>query len=257
MKLILTFILLIHFSNLFAFTLNNNVNLAFKKEKINVNLASGFCTNIGISDDEFLSIIEDAVSDYWNKVPTAKIKLLKGSKKSVSANFQTGLICNSGTNCDPNPALEVDSDILISCNNNATNFPSSSILGVTVPNHSEGSTLLGSLIIINDRADTQFDTKSRDEKVAIIAHEIGHALGLGHSPVKDSLMYYSTVPNRRSLGRDDIDGITYLYPKQQPISCGTVITENSTPQWPSLFIGFVLIYLVYLKLRPRLAHSRS
>jgi len=253
------FLLLLLFLNvqIKAFKLNNNVNLAFKKESISVNLAQGFCTNIGISDDEFLTIIEDAVSDYWNKVPTAKLKLTRGSKVSVSTNFQTGLICNSGTNCDPNPLLEVDNDILISCNNNLTNFPSSSILGVTVPNHSSGSTLLGSLIIINDRADTQFDTKSRDEKVAIIAHEIGHALGLGHSPVRDSLMYYSTIPTRRSLGRDDIDGITYLYPKQQPITCGTVITENSTPQWPSFLLGFLFIYLVYLKLRPRLAHSRS
>jgi hypothetical protein len=130
--------------------------------------------------------------------------------------------------------------------------------------------------MINDLASNQLKYKSRDEKISIIAHEIGHAFGLGHSPVKDSLMYYATVDMRKSLGADDIDGISYLYPKQQPISCGTVDfndndssasapasrghtshpgNKNNPNTWLGLLIGFMLIALLnqlrYLKLRPR------
>lgn len=240
-----------------AFTLNNNVNLAFNTNPVKINIANGFCTNIGIDEAELLSIASDAVSNYWNRAPTASLKMRSGSLQNVSSNFNTGLICNSGTNCDPNPALAVTSDILISCNQNSSNFSSNMVLAVTVPNNISGSTILGALIILNDTATSnQFSLKSRDEKVAIIAHEIGHAIGLGHSPVRDSLMYYQTVPNRRSLGQDDLSGLTYLYPKSQPISCGSIEDINHpTGMFISSLLGFLMAYMIfyflYLKLRPR------
>lgn len=241
-----------------AFTLNNNASMAFGHDEVQVNVASGFCTNLGINDSELLSIVSDAV-EFWNHSPTSRIKLREGNLTSVSANYHTGLICNTGTSCDPNPTLAVSNDILLSCNNNATNFPSSGVLAVTVPNNYTSSTIIGSLVMLNDLSTNQFQSKSRDEKVAIIAHELGHAIGLGHSPVRDSLMYYAVVPLRRSLGQDDIDGITYLYPKQQPISCGTITDNKPNMFWPGIFIGFALSLLAAyaLKLRPRITHSRS
>jgi Zn-dependent protease with chaperone function len=135
-------------------------------------------------------------------------------------------------------------------------------LAITVPNNISGTKIKGSLIILNDTASTVIDQKSRDELVAIMAHEIGHAIGLGHSPVVDSLMYYSVIPKRRSLGVDDIDGITYLYPKQQPVSCGQIIDSKNNlngfivPMLLGLVIA-LLSYLAFLKLRPRFSHSLS
>lgn len=227
-----------------AFTLNNTAKLVFSEDEVKVNVASG-CTNIGVTDAELLELVGRAVDTFWNKSPTSRLKLRKGSVVNVAAAFHSDSICTASTNCDPNPDLSVDSDILISCNVNATNFPSSSILGITIPNNIAGTRIVGSLVLINDKADTVFDSKSADEKVAIIAHELGHAFGLGHSPVQDSLMYYATVSQRRALGRDDIDGITYLYPKQQPISgCGTVdMSGGKNGSWPGLFIGFSIIGL--------------
>jgi hypothetical protein len=227
--------------NAFAFTLNNNANLAFTKNPVKINIASGFCTNIGINETELLSIAKDAVDEYWNKAPTSGLKMRSGAVTSVSTNFKTGLICNSGTNCDPNSALAVSSDILISCNQNSSNFSSNSVLAVTVPNNISGSTINGALIILNDTATSnQLALKSRDEIVAIVAHEIGHAIGLGHSPVRDSLMYYQTVPNRRSLGEDDLSGLSYLYPKTQPVSCGTIADINSNQSPTNIVLGFFL-----------------
>lgn len=226
-----------------AFTFNNSVKLTFSQDEVTVNVADGFCNNIGIDESELLSIVGDAVDQFWNKAPTSRLKLRKGSLRTVSAAYQTDNICSPATNCEPNPALAVDSGVLITCNNSLTNFPNASILGVTIPNNISGTTIQGALIMINDRATNQFVNKSRAEKVAIIAHEIGHAFGLGHSPVVDSLMYYATVESRKSLGRDDIDGISYLYPKKQPSGCGTIadISNKKPDMLSGLFIGFMLV----------------
>lgn len=235
------FILLLTFEA-HAFTFNNNIKLVFAEDEVIVNVANG-CTNIGIDSRELLTIVNDAVNEFWNKSPTSRLKLRAGSVVTVNSAYQTDNICVASTNCTPNPALAVSSGVLITCNSNITNFPSASILGITIPNNISGSTIQGSLIMINDRATTQFANKSRPEKVAIIAHEIGHAFGLGHSPVHDSLMYYATVESRVSLGRDDIDGISYLYPKKQPTGCGTIddISKNGSDYGAGLFIGLFLV----------------
>ena len=55
-------------------------------------------------------------------------------------------------------------------------------------------------------------------------------------------MYYESIPSRRSLGWDDIDGLTYLYPTEQPFgsSCGT-ITEDINSQGPGPFLGAIAL----------------
>lgn len=255
MKSLSFFLLLLFSLKAQAFTLNNTAKLVFAQDEVKVNLAGGFCTNIGITDEEFLDIIGKAVDNFWNKSPTSRLKLRKGSVVNVSSDFHTDTICMPSTNCTPNPDLEVASDILISCNNNASNFSSSAILGVTIPNNISGSTIVGSLVLINDQASNLFDNKSAEQKASIIAHELGHAFGLGHSPVEDSLMYYATMANRKALGRDDIDGISYLYPKKQPFSgCGTVDLngEDKPNYWGGLFIGFGVIALAeILRKKPK------
>ena len=232
-----------------AFTMNNSAKLVFDHDEVTVNIAAGTCQNIGIDDTELLSIVRDSVDQFWNTAATSRLKLRAGSAISVAGAFRTASICVASTNCTPNPVIAVPNDIIISCNNNTTNFTSSSILGVTIPNNISGSTIVGALVLINDTASTQFGSKSRPEKVAIIAHELGHTFGLGHSPVNDSLMYYATVTQRTTLGRDDIDGISYLYPKEQPFKggCGTIDLNGSKPNfWPGLFIGFSIIALAEL-----------
>lgn len=229
-----------------AFTMNNSAKIVFAQDEVKVNVAGGFCTNLGMTDEDLLAIVGNAVDTFWNKSPTSRLKLRKGSIVNVATDFHTGTICMPSTNCEPNPDLAVASDILISCNNNSANFSSSAILAVTIPNNISGTTILGSLVLINDQASNQFDTKSRTEQASIIAHELGHAFGLGHSPVQDSLMYYATMSKRLALGRDDIDGISYLYPKQQPFSgCGTVdFNGGDKPNWwGGLLIGFSIIAL--------------
>lgn len=250
-------LLLFVVSNAEAFTMNNSAKLVFAQDEVTVNVAGGFCANIGISDEEFLNIVGNAVNNFWNKAPTSRLKLRKGKVVNVSSDFYNDTICVTSTNCTPNPDLAVSSGILISCNDNPGNFSSTAILGVTIPNNISGSTILGSLIMINDQASNQFEKKTAAQKSAIIAHELGHAFGLGHSPVEDSLMYYATMTNRVALGRDDIDGISYLYPKKQPISsCGTVdFNGGDKPNWwGGLFLGFSIIALAEIFRKKKAAY---
>lgn len=228
-----------------AFTLNNSATLVFGKDEVRVNISNITCNNIGVDVQELKILAGEAVDLYWNRSPTSRLKLRAGSVISTAAAFGTGLICNAGTDCEPNPTLAVSSDVLITCNTNAANFSSSAILAVTVPNNISGKTILGSLIMINDLPGNQFASKSRAEKISIIAHELGHTFGLGHSPVNDSLMYYSTVDMRSALGSDDIDGISYLYPKEQPVSCGSITTKNNPNSWLGLVFGFLIMAIAY------------
>ena len=65
----------------------------------------------------------------------------------------------------------------------------------------------------------------------VLGHENGHFVGLGHSDDSKALMYPSYQGERCSpntLGEDDIEGATYLYPTQTATVSGTV-TDGSSP----------------------------
>ena len=49
----------------------------------------------------------------------------------------------------------------------------------------------------------------------MLLHELGHALGLGHSSVSEAVMV-AIYDGVRPLHEDDLRGITYLYPDLDP-----------------------------------------
>jgi hypothetical protein len=62
-------------------------------------------------------------------------------------------------------------------------------------------------------------------------------------------MYYATVDLRQSLGSDDIDGVTYLYPKQAPVSCASISGKTDLPKGGASFLlGLALASIIALGL---------
>lgn len=244
----------IYFQNVQAFTLNNSVAASFNVDhELAVNMASNTdCSATGLTNDEILSLAVDGIEQFWNQVATSSLRLKKGSLISVSTAFETDNICTSGANanCVPNPTMKVENNILIACNTTSTNFSNNSyVMAVALPNNIEESTIKGALVLINSSGSTAtnvFGNRERHEQVSILAHELGHAVGLGHSAVKDSLMYFESIDKRSAVGWDDVLGITYLYPQEQPFSCSSIANDSNEigPGWVIFLLSFFMTLLL-------------
>lgn len=260
MKLFFLGILITNLS--FAWTLNNNFGAVFKNNQVNVYVdETTTCAGNSMQYFELQALIRPAIDQYWNSVPTANIRLDDAGYSDPVTNINSGRLCSpTDTTCidsSPGNVIPATTDIIIACNSNPANFGGGNVLAVTVPVKFSGNKITGAIILINDNSST-FGNLSQSDKIAVIAHEIGHALGLGHSPDNASLMYYRTVNQRKRLGQDDVDGISFLYPMHGDLfglsengllgSCGTISHSNEPPQGnpPFVQMGITLIVMIFI-----------
>lgn len=258
MKIFLTFLFFVNFAH--AFTLNNNFGGSFTKSKVQVRIAGDSVCQQGLTIYDLEDIIKPAVEDFWNTVPTSRLRLNAGGFTDPGAvNINLARLCSpTETEClnDTNPdgVIAPVRDIVVSCNRNSKNFgslPGSNVLAVTVPNNFSGKKIRGAVILINDNSPS-YKNLSQKDKIAVMAHEIGHAIGLGHAldENKEALMYYRVMGLRNNLSQDDIDGVTYLYPKKVD-GCGlfngfggTIDTDKKGPPfWPMMTMLFIMIII--------------
>ena len=71
----------------------------------------------------------------------------------------------------------------------------------------------------------------------VLAHEEGHALGLGHSGVVGAIMEAIYAGPRRGLHADDIAGVSALYPSGPPPPTATLVSIAVTPATASIAAG--------------------
>lgn len=238
MKKIICFVLLFS-SYAQAYTFNNNFESSFKDNNVNVYVDElTTCYNAGITIYELIDLIEPAVDKFWNRVPTSNLRLKAGGASPATTNINTGRLCaptdEACIAAATTTVIAPVKDIIIACNDQGLNFGQTNVLAVTIPNNFSGKKIVGAVIILNDMVGSAFKDLSRDDKIGVIAHEIGHAIGLGHTEDSAALMYFRTVNQRKALGADDMRGVSYLYPMQIDGfgllgGCGTIQNKDGTP----------------------------
>ena len=258
MKIALLFLLMI--STAHAFTLNNNFGATFKSSKVKVFVANDTNCQQGMTVYELQEMVKEAVNNFWNEVPTSSLRL---EPSGFYGNF-AGIDINNAILCSPtdlncinvtasgNDLIPPVNEIVIACNRNDKNFNgSAAVLAVAVPNNFSGKKIKGAVILLNDFSNS-FVRLSHSDRVSVIAHEIGHAIGLGHALNNnpEALMYFKTVNLRRNLAQDDVDGVTYLYPKQID-ACGlfggiggTINTGDKGPPYWQMLMMMALMMLI-------------
>lgn len=158
--------------------------------------------NCSIPEKEIETAIDRAVNA-WNSVPTADVKI-----------HYEGRTTQTGTQEDP----------LIEC---ATSGLDDSI-AVTYVSTASGRIFTGYMQLNAEPSSLGNVENYREDRLAIvIAHEMGHILGLGHSVTESALMYFSIgAKEHLALGQDDVDGVTFLYPRKEPedglLGCGSL-----------------------------------
>ncbi|MEW6055938.1 MAG: matrixin family metalloprotease [Bdellovibrionota bacterium] len=186
------------------------------------------------SHDQTLEIVQDALN-LWNSVPQSSLRLELGGATSVSAE---ALVRNTSNETaivfDPHFTATIPGT-------------SGSVLAVATALR-EGEVYVRGLVVVN--AGSPGVTRARPEDLQVIlSHETGHTFGLGHTNDDAALMYPTAKPVSK-LGRDDVLGLTYLYPRKEleqdgAFGCGTFEARQKGPpsdSWPGVVpIGVSLL----------------
>lgn len=183
------------------------------------------------------SVISDAMN-MWNGIPTSRIKVSFGGYTT-----QTGYT-------DP-PTIICDTTFSVGDPNG-----SPAVGGGTFSGHRINA---GRLTLNASSGQANIAAFNPTILKVILAHEIGHVLGLGHSPEASALMYFSVgVKDNLTLAQDDIDGMTYLYPRDEwgqdkPLGCASVGSLPRPPSpWTFLFILMPFFLALFLRRSSRI-----
>lgn len=230
----------------FAFTLggaNNSLMRGWNTDSLIFHINAQDCQ---VTEEILKRATQEAI-DLWNSVPGTSISLKLGDATTTTV----AVAAETTTSGEP----------VILCD---TGFGSSTGLD---PNYSSGwggfalvgDTIAYGYILLNAQG-TSASINQLTYRILtiIIAHEIGHVLGLGHSEDPNALMYYDISRRTQlSLGQDDMDGLTYLYPRHEPsdpiFGCGTLTTPPSGPGNSGLLLNIlglgIFVLLISQKFR--------
>jgi len=239
-KLIIVVTTFLFSSSIFGWTINNSARRGFAVNEITIDIGSNDCQNAGYTASQLKDLIQEVVDDYWNTVSSSALELTVGSISSTDVSSVSSL--------DNLVDQTTKNHILIGCNSSISDFSNTSILGQG--GISCDTTACYGVVAINDVSGTKVASQSKTALNAVIAHELGHALGLGHTSVEHALMYYNISGKEQEyLAQDDIDGISYLYPHESKAAgllgaCGSLAFVDDKQDPPSSGRGPLLFSLL-------------
>lgn len=214
-----------------AFTLLTDGMRGWSGETVRFRLNPGSCD---VSTGVLTAAIERAV-DLWNSVPSSKLKLEYAGTTGDSGSQNPPVI-----ECDPA-------------------FGSTSTVGVGSVVTDGGGTIVSGRIRLNAQSGSAGDiaTKSTTTLEIIMAHEMGHVLGIGHTPAESALMHFSVGQKENlSMAQDDMDALSYLYPREEPLNgqvfgCGTLGDgpggANALANWAALLLVMIAGFALRLR----------
>lgn len=145
-----------------------------------------------INDSAVQSIAVDSVNE-WNNLSNITIR-----KNSTAGSGQSSL-----------------NEIYFSTD--PTVFNGSGVVGITEVTYKNNSgEILEADILLNDNFTFSTDISADSYLGNVITHEMGHFLGLGHSQVAGSSMFYSLSLGQSELHPDDQAGAYSIYPTGNP-----------------------------------------
>lgn len=223
-------------------------------DRVNIWVSSeANCIDAGLTGEQILSMAQAAADNFWNKISSSRLKfVVAGYWNKDVVRFETGKLCNSEIPCD-NSTIPLTSQIIIACNDNTDNFSVSTYAKTSI--FVDSDFISGVNILINNTVGSVFGDLSEKQKLWVIAHELGHAAGLGHSKNPANLMYYTLTPDRSALGEEDYWGMSYLYPQNHD-GCGLIGSLKnqdddgaSKKQWLNSFLIGILVFVFLIMIQ--------
>ena len=183
---------------------------------------------------DVVGIVEDALK-VWNKVPTSSLKVKYGGSTTATTSSNPPIVY-----------CEVNFNGVTGADNNSTPAAASINTGT-------GQITTGFLVLNVSAGTANISNNTREELTIIMTHEIGHVLGLGHSQTTSGVMYYTySLKTALNLAQDDIDGISYLYPKEELDFAGCGLVKTLPPPSHRLLLTLFALMLMPLCLYARL-----
>lgn len=220
-------------SPVFGFTLTSTTNPGFKgwaDANISFQINASNCP----AGADVNGVINSALA-IWNNVASSRVKLsVAGSTTSTTSSNPITVYC------------ETNYEVVLGMPGANAGSPGAA---VGLPTTGDYFTS-GTLYLNASSGNANIANYSSALLSVILAHEIGHLLGLGHSQDLNALMYYNaSLKTTLGLAQDDIDGVTYLYPRNElsgdkPLGCALV--KDSRPPSTRGFLTFTILMLLPL-----------